>query len=636
MPKILAGYSIAAFRFRFLFLASVSLVSSFSQPQPLASMIELELNPPIWPSSVKIVHESLGMEAIRDMLQETQDSWNETGQTFTCDHHFSSRRWALLFAPGTYSGIDLEIGYYVQIAGLGTSPDQVQFVDCDKGPHVPALNRHLRHDQGTCLDTFWRSAENFASHATQGMKWAVSQAAPLRRVHVGKDLYLHDHGAYASGGHVANAKIDGHVYAGGQQQYLMRNVEFQAGASGGAWGMVHVGCTGQVPESSTGNETAPSITVIETPKIRIEKPYVALQNDGTRFELRVPLPLFQPETNVGPLFDGSMEEARDFTSVRVVRSDESPSRIQEALDEGKDVVLAAGIFYLDETLEMKTPNQVLLGLGLASLVAPSNGTPCIHVAPRVAGVRIAGIMLEASETDSNRCSSKGVSTLLEWGDEGVHDPGSKAFPGALFDIFCRVGGATVGRRDAIAVDTMMRIHSGNIVGDNLWLWRADHADLGKNEEANYPHISPIFWQTEQDEYRVETGIEVFGDDVTMYGLAVEHANGHQLSWSGERGSVHFFQCEFPYGVDRSFAEKEFRGYLVNDHVTEHAAYSPGIYSNFRNDDVVVSTAIEHPEKPMIYIVNPFTVKLDNNGGIASIVNGEGGAALTQGKPARMP
>jgi hypothetical protein len=285
---------------------------------------------------------------------------------------------------------------------------------------------------------------------------------------------------------------------------------------------------------------------------------------------------------------------------------------------------------------MKTPNQVLLGLGLASLVAPSNGTPCIHVVSRVAGVRIAGIMLEAIEKDSNVSSLKGVSTLLEWGDEGLHDPGSKEFPGALFDVFCRVGGATVGRRDAIAVDTMMRIHSGNIVGDNLWLWRADHAELGKHEEANYPNISPIFWQTEQDEYRVETGIEVFGDDVTMYGLAVEHANGHQLSWSGERGSVHFFQCEFPYGVDRSFAEKEFRGYLVKDHVTEHAVYSPGIYSNFRNDEVRVSTAIEHPEKPMIYIINPFTVMLDNNGGITSIVNGKGGAALTQGKPVRMP
>jgi hypothetical protein len=89
-------------------------------------------------------------------------------------------------------------------------------------------------------------------------------------------------------------------------------------------------------------------------------------------------------------------------------------------------------------------------------------------------------MLEASEKDSNASSFKGVSTLLEWGDEGVNDPGSKAFTSALFDVFCRVGGATDGRRDAMAVDNMMRIHSGSIVGDNLWLWRADHAELGTN------------------------------------------------------------------------------------------------------------------------------------------------------------
>ena len=50
------------------------------------------------------------------------------------------------------------------------------------------------------LDTFWRSAENFRTEASDGMLWAVSQAAPLRRVHVAGDLVLHDKGAYASGG----------------------------------------------------------------------------------------------------------------------------------------------------------------------------------------------------------------------------------------------------------------------------------------------------------------------------------------------------------------------------------------------------------------------------------------------------
>ena len=486
------------------------------------------------------------------------------------------------------------------------------------------------------MDTFWRSGENFASYAKQGLKWAVSQAAPLRRVHVGNDLYLHDGAAYASGGHLANTKVDGHTYAGGQQQYLMRNVDFQGGMSGGAWSMVHVGNIGDVPASSPGTETSPAITVVDTPKVRIEKPYVALQDGGKRFDLRVPRPLFDAEQTVGPLFDVTLEDARDFTRVRVVREDEPVSRIQEALDDGKDVVLAPGIFYLDVTIKIRTPNQVILGVGLASLVAPSDGSPCIHVAPSVAGVRIAGIMLEASEKDTNMPSPDMPATLLEWGDEGVIDAGQKESPGALFDVFCRVGGATIGRRDAIAVDTMMRLHSGNIVGDNLWLWRADHAELGPSEEANYPNISTIFWQTEKNEYRVETGIEVFGDDVTMYGLAVEHANGHQTVWSGDRGVVHFYQNEFPYGVLRSYGESDFRGFLLKDHVREHDLYSPGIYSNFRNDNVVVSTAIEHPESPFITIHNPFTVKLDNNGGIDSIVNDKGGAAHIKGIPIRMP
>ena len=70
-------------------------------------------------------------------------------------------------------------------------------------------------------------------------------------------------------------------------------------------------------------------------------------------------------------------------------------------------------------------------------------------------------------------------------------------------------------------------------------------------------------------------------------------------------------------------------------VEDHTVYAPGIYSNFRNDDVMVKTAIEHPERSSIRVVNPFTVKLDNKGGVASIVNGEGPSAVEQGTPVRL-
>ena len=49
----------------------------------------------------------------------------------------------------------------------------------------------------------------------------------------------------------------------------------------------------------------------------------------------------------------------------------------------------------------------------------------------------------------------------------------------------------------------------------------------------------------------------------------------------------------------------------------------GIYSNFRDHDVNVSTAVTIPEVSGVRMTNIFTVKLDNIGKICSIVNGRG-------------
>jgi hypothetical protein len=609
-----------------------------------------EPNPPVWPDTVKIFRETDDAAAIQEALEGPQDPWN--GETFTCDNHFSRKRTALLFAPGEYRNkLVLEVGYYVQVAGLGVRADDVKFIGWS--PFVPALNKHLHktknpevldsnvtinkneteHAQlpvGTSLDSFWRGAENFAVYGAD-LQWAVSQAAPLRRVHVQDgDLYLHDGAAFASGGHMANARIDrGALHAGGQQQYLFRNVHFGEGANGGAWSMVYAGCSGMIPEGRKGTETNAAVTVVAQPHVRVEKPYVAMQQH--RFMLRIPQVLYRgdPNYSVEPFLDGQHEVVRDFAHVRVIRDNDPVDSIQQALDEGKDVVLSPGIYALKTTIRIETPGQVLLGLGLATLEAPRDGSPCIRVASGVPGVRIAGLMLEATENAENRNSSQ-PNTLLAWGDRG--DPGSKENPGCLFDIFVRVGGATTGSRDKINVDMMMQLNSGHIIGDNLWIWRADHAVLGANEESNYPHISSAFYQTEQHEFRAETGLVVHGDDTTIFGLAVEHANGHQTVWTGDRGTVIFYQCEFPYGVTRDFAEKNFRGYLIGEEVEQHDLHAPGIYSNFRNDDVFVTTAISHPEKSGIRVVNPFTIKLDNRGGILSIINEKGQTADAQGKP----
>ena len=592
-----------------------------------------EPNPPAWPESVIILRDTENAKILKEKIEPTQDSWSEQDSTFTCQHHFSNRRYAVLFAPGVYQDLELEVGYYTQVAGLGCSPDDVQFHG--KGPYVPALNRHLhgKNRTGTCLDTFWRSGENFANHAAEGMTWAVSQASPLRRVHVTHDLYLHDKDAYASGGHIANAVIDGHTHFGGQQQYLSRNVKFGNGTSGGAWGMVYVGCD-KAPAASPGDHESAAITVVDRTPVRVEKPYVAMYGDKTKFQPRVPQLTYGVSDD--PQVSGDSEDSRDFSQVKLAKSTEPIADIQEALNDGKDVVLAPGIFYLDRTLEIKNDNQVLLGLGLATLVAPE-GLPCIRVVPGTSGVRIAGVMLEAPAMNPKKKIAETEHwSLLEFGAEGVQDAGNPRNPGALFDIFCRVGGGgPADKRHWISIDTMVRIHSGHVVGDNLWLWRADHAELEPGEDANCPEVSPVFYQTEKDEYNVDTGIVVNGKDVTIYGLAVEHTSGHQTIWRGENGTVFFYQCEFPYDVDTDFGKAGYRGYLIDDSVKAHSLYSPGIYSNFRNAVVRVDTAIEHPASQDIHIVNPFTVHLDNNGIISSICNGDGLPTAKQGIPSRI-
>eukprot|EP00957_Ditylum_brightwellii_P148298 11290921-Ditylum_brightwellii.AAC.1 len=91
-------------------------------------------------------------------------------------------------------------------------------------------------------------------------------------------------------------------------------------------------------------------------------------------------------------------------------------------------------------------------------------------------------MLEASKQDvqqnysDERDCPDGIASLLEWGNPNINDDrGSSTNPGVLTDIFARVGGSNPDR--TVSTDVIMRIHSSNVVGDNLWLWRADHVNL---------------------------------------------------------------------------------------------------------------------------------------------------------------
>jgi hypothetical protein len=561
------------------------------------------------------------------------------------------------------------VGYYVQMAGLGKRADAVKFTGTKSGPFVPALNKHFasadygtipRDGAGLILDTFWRAAENFYTNTSSPLMWAVSQAAPLRSVHVAGDLQFGDADAFASGGFLANALVEGATNFVAQQQWYSRHVDFRGEVEGGAWNLVFTGCEGRVPEPGMrnlfpGDDMA--FTVENTPEVRVEKPFITLTGDD-KWELVVPE--LTRDFVRGPDLGDNRGDARDFANVKVgtPREDEKDADdivdyntldatdamitadLQAALNDGKDVVLSPGTYFLTRSLVVETPNQVVLGLGLATLIAPQDGSPCIRVKANTAGVRIAGVMLEASMQIENTTSSGTVNStrnadgrrsLLEFGEPGVLDAGDARNPGVLTDVFARVGGTNL-NRDDVKTDVIIRVHSGNVVGDNLWLWRADHVklDTRNGEEPNDPSL-PLYHQSREGEVDLKNAIEVRGDDVKMYGLFSEHAMEHQTVWSGERGSTSFYQCELPYDVSPGNF-KDFVGYKVDDAVDAHGFRGGGVYSNFKVFNVVAERGFEHPEKDGIFFENPFTVFLDGleESGIAKVINESGGPVQYQG------
>ena len=143
------------------------------------------------------------------------------------NNQFGSSRYAFLFNPGQYSNLDVDLGYYTQVIGLGQMPDDVTITGDVHSDGV------LANDNATV--NFWRGCENFAVvptnagssqlEAANTMTFAVSQDTWLRRMHIHGNLNLAntENGAYSSGGFLADSKIDSTVSSITQQQWLSRN-----------------------------------------------------------------------------------------------------------------------------------------------------------------------------------------------------------------------------------------------------------------------------------------------------------------------------------------------------------------------------------------------------------------------------
>ncbi|MGS2642701.1 discoidin domain-containing protein [Streptosporangium sp. G12] len=498
---------------------------------------------------------------------------------------FGTGRHAFLFKPGTYN-VNAKVGFYTSIIGLGQNPDDVTLngVTVDAGWF-----------NGNATQNFWRSTENLSVQPPGGTnQWAVSQAAPFRRMHIKGALNLAPTGyGWASGGYIADSKIDGAVGPYSQQQWYTRDSSV-GGWVNGVWNMVFSGVQG----APATNFLDQSYTTLENTPISREKPYLYVDGGGA---YRVFVPAKRTNARGVSWANGSTPgTSLPLGQFFVAKPGDSAATINAALGQGLHLLLTPGIYNLDQPINVTRANTVVLGLGLATII-PGGGSTAVKVAD-VDGVKLAGFLVDAGPQKSD--------VLIEVGPPGS-SADHAANPTTLQDVFVRIGGAFAGN-----ATTSVVVNSDDVIIDHTWLWRGDHGE-------------GIGWNVNT----AETGLIVNGDDVLATGLFVEHYRKYDVEWYGERGRTIFFQNEKAYDPPNQAAymngtTKGWAAYKVGPAVNTHEGWGLGSYVYFNVDPTIeVENAFETPVKPGVKFHSLLTVSLGGNGRINHVINGVGGPAF---------
>jgi hypothetical protein len=316
-------------------------------------------------------------------------STQKTGQ-------FNAERFAILLTNGTYHDLDIPVGYYTHVMGVGVNPadvivKSVRSEDCGLG--------------GGATQNFWRAAEGITV-TESSCTWAVSQACPIRRMIYNGDLWLSEDGPphWSSGGFMSDVVVKGKLHTGTQQQWFFRNTDLQGGVdySDSGWNLVFVGTTGAPAKSSTDKKDQVT-TVAKSPKTA-EKPYL-IQEKGGSWSIAVPKFVSSPTAGAtadhGAMIGAklSISDSTDAADgdVFVARADKhDAAAINKGIKGKKGLLLTPGIYDCATPIEITEPGFVVLGIGFPTLVATNRGEAALKViAQPTAGVRIAGILFEA-------------------------------------------------------------------------------------------------------------------------------------------------------------------------------------------------------------------------------------------------
>jgi hypothetical protein len=522
-------------------------------------------------------------------------------------NQFGSQRYAVLFEPGTYGTaadpLIFQVGYYTTVAGLGLNPNDVTVNG--------EINVANQCSGGSCtaLENFWRSLSNLTINVTKGTGceesneiWAVSQAAPLRRVHInGGDLFLFDfcsNPGFSSGGFIADSQFTptgDQVVNGSQQQWVTRNSDLN-GWSNSVWNQVFCGDPG-APAQSFGVTKGVQFTTLGTCPVTEEEPFLYTGSNGSD---SVFVPAVQHNSS-GPTWTSGTEAGTSIPLSKffVASPGTSGAAMTAAMARGQNLILTPGVYDLDQPIVVPHPDTVVLGLGMATLV-PQHGNAAMIVVSNT-GVKLSGLIIDAGPVNSP--------VLMSVGTPG---PGNASDPDLIQDVFFRIGGAET---TPVSATVSLLDNASNSIIDNLWAWRADHGnDVG--------------WTSNKG----DTGLAVTGNDVTAIGPAVEHYQKNEVIWSGQGGTDIFFQNELPYDPPTqsdwmaSPTQDGYPAFLVTNNVKSFQGYGMGSYVVFIQTTATLfnAEAFQAPKTPGVQFHDLLGVWIAGSGGDNSIINGVGG------------
>jgi hypothetical protein len=558
---------------------------------------------------------SLGPNVIVFTPSESQSSIQSELNTISGNqvgNQFGTARYALLFAPGTYGSaadpLTFTVGFYTSVAGLGQNPGQVIING--------SVDVYNQCSGSTCnaTDNFWRSLSNLTINVTgqTGCEsgddfWAVSQAAPMRRVQVNGNLSLMDYcnGSpdFASGGFIADSDFTGGTVTNGSQQQFITQDSDLDGWSNAVWNQVFCGDSGAPAQSfasNSGDSGGPSsYTTLATCPQTEQEPYLYTNSSGA---YNVFVPALQANSS-GTTWTSSSSTpgtSLSLSTFYVVNAASTVAQINAALAAGDNLLFTPGVYSYASTINVTRADTKIIGLGFPTLI-PTSGNVTMAVAD-VSGVNISGMIFDAGPT-----SSPSLLTVGTQGSAVSH----ASDPVTIDDVFFRVGGAEAGTAATSFID-----NSSNSIIDDVWAWRADHgAGAGS-------------WTSDQG----NTGLIVNGSNVTAYGLFVEHYQQDEVIWNGQGGEVIFFQNENPYEVPSQAAwmssstQDGYPAFYVPGTVTSFQGYGMGSYSFFDQGVAIENAmAFQAPDTSGVKFHDLLTVFLNGSGGIESVINGTGAA-----------